>query len=49
VVNNDGDTIANYRKKHLFDVDARWALEGKKGFFTGVIPYIGNTTIGICK
>ncbi|KAM0435244.1 hypothetical protein ACHAPT_003334 [Fusarium lateritium] len=47
VVNGDGETIANYRKSFLYYTDETWALEGS-GFYDGVIPGLGNTSIGIC-
>ncbi|KAH7318582.1 carbon-nitrogen hydrolase, partial [Stachybotrys elegans] len=47
VVNEDGETIANYRKTHLYYTDEPWALEGRK-FFEGHIPGLGPTAIGIC-
>ncbi|WYZ38821.1 hypothetical protein EsH8_III_000735 [Colletotrichum jinshuiense] len=47
VVNEDGETIANYRKSFLYYTDETWALEGQ-GFFDGFIPGLGNTSIGIC-
>lgn len=49
VVSPDGETVANYRKSHLYDVDETWALESPEGFFRGNIPELGNTAIGICK
>lgn len=49
VVSPDGETVANYRKSHLYDVDETWALESPNGFFRGNIPELGNTAIGICK
>jgi protein N-terminal amidase len=48
VVNSDGDTIANYRKSHLYYTDETWALEGPSGFYAGRIPGLGRTAIGIC-
>lgn len=49
VVNEDGETIANYRKAFLYYTDESWALEGNKGFYEGIIPGLGKTSIGICK
>lgn len=49
MVSNEGETIANYRKSHLYMTDETWALEGNDGFFTGYIPGIGYTAMGICK
>ncbi|KDN63064.1 putative N-terminal amidase [Colletotrichum sublineola] len=48
VVNEDGETIANYRKSHLYYTDETWALEGEEGFYRGHIPGLGRTSIGIC-
>ncbi|KAH6611147.1 nitrilase cyanide hydratase and apolipo n-acyltransferase [Trichoderma cornu-damae] len=47
-VNGDGETIANYRKTHLYYTDETWALEGPHGFFGGRLPGLGNTAMGIC-
>lgn len=49
VVNSDGKTIVNYRKSHLYYTDESWALEGDRGFYDGLIPGLGNTSLGICK
>ncbi|KAM5342552.1 hypothetical protein ACJ41O_013518 [Fusarium nematophilum] len=48
VINAEGETIANYRKSSLYYTDETWALEGNRGFFDGLIPGLGNTSIGIC-
>ncbi|KAK7912030.1 carbon-nitrogen hydrolase [Apiospora marii] len=48
VVNGEGETIANYRKSHLYYTDETWALEGTEGFFTDHIPGLGNCSMGIC-
>lgn len=48
VVNPDGETIANYRKSFLYYTDETWALEGN-GFYSGFLPRLGRTSIGICK
>ncbi|KAI1138641.1 carbon-nitrogen hydrolase [Hypoxylon sp. FL0543] len=48
IVNQDGDTVGNYRKTHLYYTDETWALEGP-GFFKGRLPGIGGTVaMGIC-
>ncbi|KAL2211395.1 carbon-nitrogen hydrolase, partial [Sarocladium strictum] len=47
VVNGEGETIGNYRKTFLY-TDEKWALEGNTGFFSDIIPGLGNTAIGIC-
>ncbi|KAK8112709.1 amino-terminal amidase [Apiospora sp. TS-2023a] len=48
VVNEEGDTVANYRKTHLYYTDETWALEGPSHFYKGHFPGIGNTAMGIC-
>ncbi|RFU72460.1 nitrilase cyanide hydratase and apolipo n-acyltransferase [Trichoderma arundinaceum] len=47
-VNGDGETVANYRKTHLYYTDETWALEGSHGFFGGRFPGLGRTAMGIC-
>lgn len=47
-VNSEGETIANYRKSHLYYTDETWALEGQDGFYDGVIPGLGSVAMGIC-
>jgi protein N-terminal amidase len=47
VVNQDGETVANYRKSFLYYTDETWALEGP-GFFEGEIENLGQVAIGIC-
>ncbi|UKZ57751.1 hypothetical protein TrVGV298_011612 [Trichoderma virens] len=46
-VNGDGETVANYRKTHLYYTDETWALEGSH-FFGGRLPGLGHTAMGIC-
>lgn len=48
VVNGEGETVANYRKTHLYYTDETWALEGPAGFFDGWLERLGQTAIGIC-
>lgn len=48
VVNDDGETVANYRKTHLYMTDEKWALENPAGFYNGVLVGLGRTAIGIC-
>ncbi|ORY71510.1 carbon-nitrogen hydrolase [Pseudomassariella vexata] len=48
LVNEDGETIGNYRKSHLYYTDETWALEGSDGFYSGHIPGVGNVSMGIC-
>ncbi|KAK4063422.1 uncharacterized protein Triagg1_9442 [Trichoderma aggressivum f. europaeum] len=47
-VNGDGETVANYRKSHLYYTDETWALEGSHGFFGGRLPGLGQAAMGIC-
>jgi predicted amidohydrolase len=47
VVNADGETVANYRKSHLYYTDETWALEGS-GFYSGLLPGLPRTAMGIC-
>ncbi len=49
IINRDGDTLANYRKSHLYATDETWALEGRDGFFDDEIEGLGNVSLGICK
>ncbi|KAH7166088.1 hydrolase, carbon-nitrogen family protein [Dactylonectria macrodidyma] len=48
VVSYDGDTVANYRKTHLYYTDETWALENPRGFFGKPLPGLGRVSIGIC-
>ncbi|RYO92544.1 hypothetical protein DL762_001578 [Monosporascus cannonballus] len=48
VVNSEGETIANYRKTHLYYTDETWALENPNGFYRGYLPGIGRAALGIC-
>lgn len=48
VVNEDGETLANYRKQHLYYTDEPWSQEGTGGFFEGEIEGLGQTAMGIC-
>jgi hypothetical protein len=48
-VNDDGETIGNYRKRFLYYTDETWALEGQEGFYNGFIPGLGTTAMGICR
>jgi predicted amidohydrolase len=45
VVNGDGETVGNYRKRHLYTTDETWALEGDQGFFSGTIEPIDNAVL----
>ncbi|KHN95768.1 protein amidase [Metarhizium album ARSEF 1941] len=48
IVNGEGETVANYRKTHLYYTDETWALEGPAGFFGQTLHGLGRTAIGIC-
>ena len=48
VVNGEGETVANYRKTHLYYTDETWALEGPSGFYGRRLEGLGRTAIGIC-
>ncbi|KAI1330200.1 hypothetical protein F5Y16DRAFT_416231 [Xylariaceae sp. FL0255] len=48
IVNSDGETIGNYRKRFLYYTDETWALEGQDGFHDSWIPGLGCTAMGIC-
>ncbi|KAK6065467.1 carbon-nitrogen family protein [Seiridium cupressi] len=48
LVNEDGETIGNYRKSHLYYTDETWALEGSDGFYKGQIAGVGRVALGIC-
>ncbi|KAI1340928.1 carbon-nitrogen hydrolase [Xylariaceae sp. FL0016] len=47
VVNEEGETLGNYRKSHLYYIDETWALEGS-GFFKRRLDGIGKVAMGIC-
>ncbi|TGO68921.1 hypothetical protein BOTNAR_0018g00440 [Botryotinia narcissicola] len=46
-VDNEGKTIANYRKSFLYYTDETWAHEGS-GFYCGIIKGLGTVAMGIC-
>lgn len=48
MVNENGETLANYRKQHLDYADKGWAFEGAGGFFHDVIDGLGRVTMGVC-
>lgn len=47
--NNEGETIANYRKSFLYYTDETWALEGPAGFYAGEFSGFGKVAMGICE
>ncbi|KAF4632359.1 hypothetical protein G7Y89_g5769 [Cudoniella acicularis] len=47
-VNQEGETVANYRKCFLYYTDETWALEGPDGFYSGEIDGLGKVVMGIC-
>ncbi|TLD24055.1 hypothetical protein PspLS_06857 [Pyricularia sp. CBS 133598] len=49
LVSEEGETLANYRKQHLYYTDETWCAEGTGGFFQGEVDGIGRTAMGICK
>ncbi|KAI6476611.1 hypothetical protein MCOR17_000947 [Pyricularia oryzae] len=48
MVDGEGETVGNYRKSFL-DVDERWALEGRDGFFDEEVDGLGVIAMGICS
>ncbi|CEJ80995.1 hypothetical protein VHEMI01150 [[Torrubiella] hemipterigena] len=48
IVDGDGEIVGNYRKNHLYYTDETWAEEGKGGFYSGHLPGIGQSALGIC-
>jgi len=48
MVNQKGETLANYRKSFLHHTDETWALEGPDRFYNGAIEGLGNVVMGIC-
>ncbi|KAI9818451.1 MAG: Carbon-nitrogen hydrolase [Pycnora praestabilis] len=48
MVSPSGEILANYRKRFLYEVDERWAEEGKDGFFVGEVGGLGKLVMGIC-
>jgi protein N-terminal amidase len=46
-VNGDGETVLNYRKKHLYHTDVTWATEEKGRFFSGLVEPVDNVVLGI--
>jgi predicted amidohydrolase len=46
MINRDGETILNYRKRHVKD-DSIWALENQNGFGDKWIPGFGPTSVAI--
>ncbi|TLD03799.1 uncharacterized protein PgNI_11625 [Pyricularia grisea] len=47
MVNENGETLANYKKQHLDYADKRWAFERAGGFFHDVIDGLGRVTMGV--
>ncbi|TLS26951.1 hypothetical protein PpBr36_05079 [Pyricularia pennisetigena] len=48
MVDGEGETVGNYRKSFL-DVDERWALEGRDGFYDDEVDGLGVVAMGICS
>jgi predicted amidohydrolase len=47
MVNDDGETVFNYRKNFLDRVDQHWALESCDGFIECDMPGIGKVCVGL--
>lgn len=47
MVNDDGETVFNYRKNFLDRFDQVWALESEEGFFDCQIPGVGNVSVAL--
>jgi protein N-terminal amidase len=47
IVNEDGETLGNYRKRHLHTTDETWASEGTQGFYDGELPDVGYAAVGL--
>ncbi|KAL5628705.1 hypothetical protein BROUX41_002096 [Berkeleyomyces rouxiae] len=47
MVNPEGESLANYRKTHLYRTDETWAMEGS-GFYADWIEGMGCVAMGIC-
>lgn len=41
LVNEDGETLANYKKQHFYYKDETWCKEGIGGFFQSEVDGIG--------
>lgn len=46
MVNEEGETVINYRKNFLHGTDQTWALEGP-GFFCEEIEGLGKVCVGV--
>ncbi|KAF4454401.1 carbon-nitrogen family protein [Fusarium austroafricanum] len=47
VINEEGETVANYRKRFLASTDETWAREGQDNFLNRPIPKLGMVLMGI--
>ena len=47
IVNGEGETVGNYRKRFLHHTDETWALEGKGGFFSKKVSNLGRVAMGL--
>lgn len=47
LIDDDGNLLKTYRKKHLFDVDEFWATPGNEDFFSIKTKW-GSLGLGIC-
>jgi predicted amidohydrolase len=47
MVNDEGETVFNYRKNFLDGVDQVWALESGEGFFDSEIQGVGRVCVAL--
>jgi predicted amidohydrolase len=47
MVNDDGETIFNYRKNFLDRFDQHWALESDEGFLECDMPGLGKVCVAL--
>ncbi|KAF5658042.1 amino-terminal amidase, partial [Fusarium denticulatum] len=47
VINGEGETVANYRKRFLASIDERWARNGQDNFLSRLIPKLGMVLMGV--
>jgi protein N-terminal amidase len=47
MVNGDGETVLNYRKNFLDQIDQTWALESGDGFVDSEIPGLGKVCVAL--
>jgi len=49
LIDADGETIANYRKSFLFNIEETWSQEGLDGFFNEEIEGLGKVAMGMSE